>query len=340
MNAERDYDLHVEHDHHTLIGGRAARADRRRPLMCRSTATPICTSRKSCMKQIDDEVHQTLKAKQIVKISCGPQRRPSAATHAEDRREFETSMSAQTSAEKVGANYSLNVGVNEDHKIGMMYNIESGMMINIKAGMSIVLDAPLGVSLTCGGNFVNHHPRRHHDSGPSGQYQQRRRSYAAPIRRSPQDPQAPECAQALLRIRSFPGDKPPSQAATSQAGAAPAITKYRSATVRPHRRPARLPYSPASRWQEPQYRRRRCRTRRSRLRSKQLGPRNRLRTSPAGSAGRPEPRTGTAAGAAGSQPGHTAGSADLPAGSAGCRNRPSRQSARPRRKASKPRSRR
>jgi len=199
MNAERDYDLHVENSHHTLIG-----AEQHEQI----GADTHLHIKKKLYEQVDDEVHQTLGAKQIIKI--GSDRNESIGGNSATKigANSDTNVGANLS-EKVGANYSLNVGVNEDHKVGMMYNIESGMMINIKAGMTIVLDAPLGVSLTCGGNFVNLTPAGVMIQGILVNINSGGAAMSAQSA-NPQDPQAPGSPTAP-KDPKFPGDAPPSK---------------------------------------------------------------------------------------------------------------------------------
>jgi type VI secretion system secreted protein VgrG len=207
INAERDYDLHVENSHHTLIGAEQHEqiGDDHYVQTAGDTHLHI---KKKLYEQVDDEVHQTLGAKQIIKI--GSDRNESIGGNSATKigANSDTNVGANLS-EKVGANYSLNVGVNEDHKVGMMYNIESGMMINIKAGMTIVLDAPLGVSLTCGGNFVNLTPAGVMIQGILVNINSGGAAMSAQSA-NPQDPQAPGSPTAP-KDPKFPGDAPPSK---------------------------------------------------------------------------------------------------------------------------------
>ncbi len=221
MNAERDYDLHVENSHHTLIG-----AQQHEQIgddhYVKTTGDTHLHIKKKLYEQVEDEVHQTYGAKQIVKISADLNETVGANSAQKVGGNVDLNI-AGNQTEKVGGNYSFDVGLSEDHQIGMAYNIKSGLTVNIKAGMSVVIEAPLGVSLTCGGNFVNVTPAGvmiqgilvNINSGGAANIAQSAR---------PQSPQEPATPTAP-KYPSFPGDTPPSQAASSQAGSAPQSVK-------------------------------------------------------------------------------------------------------------------
>jgi type VI secretion system secreted protein VgrG len=244
MNAERDYDLHVEHDHHTLIGNEQHEKITTNHFM-ETDGDSHSLVKGKCNEEVDGDLSQTLKGNHNIKISSNRGEDIGSNSALKIGANSDTNVGANLT-EKVGANYSLDVGVNENHKIGMMYNIDSGMMINIKAGMSIVIDAPLGVSLTCGGNFVNLTPAGvmiqgilvNINSGGAAM------SAQSASTQSPQSPTAPTAPTAP----TFPGDNPPSQAASSQAGSAPQSVKINDAasSSSPASTPPSAPSSPAA----------------------------------------------------------------------------------------------
>ena len=221
MNAERDYDLHVEHDHHTLIGNEQHEKITSNHFMEVDGDAHLLVKGKQNV-EVDGDVSENFKGKQIIKIGADRQEDIGANEVIKIGANRDTNVGANLT-EKVGANYSLDVGVNENHKIGMMYNIDSGMMINIKAGMSIVIDAPLGVSLTCGGNFVNLTPAGvmiqgilvNINSGGAAM------SAQSASTQSPQSPGSPTAPTAP----TFPGDTPPSQAASGSSGSSTTTPK-------------------------------------------------------------------------------------------------------------------
>jgi len=225
MNAEKDYDLHVENDHHTLIGHQQHEQIGDDHYV-QTTGDTHLHIKKKLYEQIDDEVHQTYGAKQIVKISSDLNE-TIGGNHAQKISSNSDVNVGSNLSEKVGSSYSLDVGMSENHKIGMSYTIDSGMTVNIKAGMSIVIDAPLGVSLTCGGNFVNLTPAGVMISGILVNINSGGAAMSAQSAQT-QDPQAPGSPTAP-KDPTFPGDTPPSQAASSQAGSAPQSVKINDA---------------------------------------------------------------------------------------------------------------
>ena len=221
MNAERDYDLHVEHDHHTLIGNEQHEKITSNHFMEIDGDQHSLVKGKQC-EEVDGDVNQTMKGKQIIKISADRQESIGANSAQKIGANSDTNVGANLT-EKVGANYSLDVGVNQNHKVGMMYNIDSGMTVNIKAGMSIVLDAPLGVSLTCGGNFVNLTPAGVMIQGILVNINSGGAAMSAQSA-STQSPQAPDSPTAPT-APTFPGDAPPSQATSGSAGSSTTTPK-------------------------------------------------------------------------------------------------------------------
>ncbi len=219
MNAERDYDLHVEHDWHTMIGNQQHETITDDHYMQTGGDTHYHIKKK-LYEQIDDEVHQTYGSKQVIKI--GADRQESIGANAVQKISANSDIDVGANlTEAVGANMSLKVGVNEDHKIGMNYNIDAGMIVNLKAGMQINIDAPMGINITCGGNFVNLTPAGVMIQGilvniNSGGAAMNAQSANAQSPKSPDSPTAP-------KDPTFPGDTPPSQASTaSSSGSATA----------------------------------------------------------------------------------------------------------------------
>lgn len=221
MNAERDYDLHVEHDWHTMIGNEQHETIGADHYMKTAGDTHIHIAKK-LYEQVDDEVHQTYGAKQIVKIGADLNETIGGNLAQKVSANTDVEVGANLT-EKVGTNMSLNVGVNEDHKIGMNYNIQAGMVINLKAGMQINIDAPLGLNLTCGGNFVNLTPAGVMIQGILVNIN----SGGAAMEAQPANPQSPQApgSPTAPKDPTFPGDTPPSQAASGSAGAAATTPK-------------------------------------------------------------------------------------------------------------------
>ncbi len=242
MNAERDYDLHVEHDHHTLIGNQQHEqiTDDHYAQTGGDTHLHI---KKKLYEQIDDEVHQNLKAKQIVQV--GADRHESISSNAVLKVGSDQSINVGSNLnEKVGMSYSLNVGMNQNNKVGMAYAVDAGQTVYIKGGMTLVIEGGMGICMKGPGGFVSIDP-----SGVTIQGMLVKiNSGGAPLSGSPaqtQDPTSPDSPTAP-KDPTFPGDAPPSQPATSQAGAAPPSPKINDASASSSPPPPTPPSPPAS----------------------------------------------------------------------------------------------
>ena len=215
MNAERDYDLHVENSHHTLIGQEQHEQIGADHYIETSGDTHLHIKKK-LYEQVDDEVHQTLQSKQVIKV--GADRHENIGSNSVIKVGSDSNINVgQNLNEKVGMNYSLNVGMNQYDKVGMVYVVDAGMEAHIKGGMTVVIEGGMGVCLSGPGGFVSIDP-----SGVTIQGMMVRiNSGGASLEGSPaqtQDPLSPDSPTAP-KDPKFPGDKPPSQAASDQAGA-------------------------------------------------------------------------------------------------------------------------
>lgn len=227
MNAERDYDLHVEHDHHTLIGNEQHEKITSNHFMEIDGDDHLLVKGKQNI-EIDGDLSENFKGKQIIQIGADRNENIGSNSIIKIGANRDENVGANLT-EKVGANYSLDVGVNENHKVGMAYNVEAGMTINIKAGMQIVIDAPLGVNLTSSGNFVNVTPAGVMIQGllvniNSGGAAMSAQSASTQSPESPGSPTAPTAP-------TFPGDAPPSQAASASSGSSTATPKATTASA-------------------------------------------------------------------------------------------------------------
>jgi len=214
MNAERDYDLHVEHDHHTLIGNQQHEQIGDNHYMQVTGESHVLIKKKQ-YEEIDDEVHQNMKAKQIVQV--GTDRSETIGGNAILKVTSDSNINVgQNHNQKVGMNYSLNAGMNHYSKAGMVYVVDSGQEVHIKGGMNVVIEGGLGVCLSGPGGFVSIDP-----SGVTIQGMLVKiNSGGAALQGSPaqtQDPASPSSPTAPT-APTFPGDAPPSQPATAAAG--------------------------------------------------------------------------------------------------------------------------
>ncbi len=188
MNAERDYDLHVEHDWHTLIGNE-------KHLKVTSNQ----------YEEVDGDSHLHVKGKQIVEVE-GDREHKLNGDLKESIGQNSNIAVGQSLNEKVGMTHSLNVGENQYNKIGMNCVVDSGMNVYIKGGMNVVIEGGMNVCLSGPGGFVS--------VGPEGVTIQGTlvmiNSGGAAVPGSPGSPQSPE-SPGSPTAPTFPGDDPPSQ---------------------------------------------------------------------------------------------------------------------------------
>lgn len=192
MNAERDYDLHVEHDWHTLVGN--------------EQHTKITSNQ---FEEVDGDSHLLVKGKQVQEIDGEADRNVKESLKESIGQDSNINV-GQNLNEKVGMNYSLQVGQNQFNKSGMLYVVDSGQEVHIKGGMNVVIEAGMNVCLSGPGGFIS--------VGPTGVIIQGTlvmiNSGGAAIPGSPGMPQSPEAPTAPT-APTFPGDDPYSKPAGS-----------------------------------------------------------------------------------------------------------------------------
>lgn len=188
MNAEKDYDLHVESDWHSLVGG--------------ERHTKIT---KNQYEEVDGDSHLHVKGKQIVQGDADLEHKLSGnlKEKIEQNSNLDVGMNLN---EKVGMTHSMNVGMNQYNKIGMNYVADASMDVYIKGGMNVVIEGGLNVCLSGPGGFIS--------VGPAGVTIQgilvQINSGGAAIPGSPGSPESPEAPSAPTDPK-FPGDDPPSK---------------------------------------------------------------------------------------------------------------------------------
>ena len=197
MNAERDYDLHVEHDWHTQV-------DNEQHL----------TVKKDQFEEVDGDSHVHVKGKQTVQVE-GDREHKLGGNLKEEIGQNSNVKVGMNLNEKVGETHSLDIGMNQNNKIGMNYVVDAGMNVYIKGGMNVVVEGGLNVCLSGPGGFVS--------VGPEGVIIQGTmvmiNSGGAAVPGSPGSPQSPE-APGTPTAPKWPGDDPPSQKKEGQSGSA------------------------------------------------------------------------------------------------------------------------
>ena len=243
MNAERDYDLHVEHDWHTLVGNEQHTKITKDQFEEVDGDSHLLVKGKQ-LHEIDGEADLNVKGNQIVKVG-GDRSHDLTGNLKESIGQNSNINVGQNLNEKVGMTHSLQVGENQYNKIGMSYVVDSGMNVYIKGGMNVVIEGGMNVCLSGPGGFVS--------VGPEGVVIQGTlvmiNSGGAAVPGSPGSPQSPQSPSSPTAptAPTFPGDDPPSKAATSQAGSAgpsPAMAPPAASPPPPPKTPA--PKAPAS----------------------------------------------------------------------------------------------
>jgi type VI secretion system secreted protein VgrG len=204
INAERDFDTHVEHDEHALVGNEqhlSVVANQYHQI----GGDAHLKVGKNQVQDVEGDVHLKIKGKELEEISGDKQEKVSG-NHMEDIGQNAHLKVGENLNEKVGMNYSLKVGMNQYNKVGMVYVVDSGQEVHIKGGMNVVIEGGLGVCLSGPGGFVSIDP-----SGVTIQGMLVKiNSGGASLQGSPanpEDPQAPDPPKDPT-APSWPGDDP------------------------------------------------------------------------------------------------------------------------------------
>jgi len=207
MNAERDYDLHVEHDWHTLVGNEQH-----------------STIKSNQFEEVDANAHRTVKGNEIQQIggnadvaiqgnqtaSVGGDRNHKVSGTLKEKIGMDSNISVGMNLnEQIGMDYSLQVGMNQYSKAGMNYDVQAGSQIYLNGGESVVLQGGMGVCLAGPGGFISVGPEGVVISGTLVLIN----SGGAPIPGIPGDPLSPDSPTPPSNPQNpkFPGDDPPSQ---------------------------------------------------------------------------------------------------------------------------------
>jgi type VI secretion system secreted protein VgrG len=211
MNAEKDYDLHVEHDWHTMVGN--------------EQHTTITSNR---FDQVGGDSHLLIKGKHLEQIngendlnvqgnqivSVGGNRDHTVSGNLTESISGSSNISVSSSlSEKVGSTYSLTVG--QDFEIQATANCDVTAMsqITLNCGPNSIVLTPLGIGLNGAAGSISIGPAGVAITGVMVMIN----SGGAPITGSPgsaQSPQSPSNPTAPT-APTFPGDTPYSKASGS-----------------------------------------------------------------------------------------------------------------------------
>jgi type VI secretion system secreted protein VgrG len=207
MNAERDYDLHVEHDWHTLVGNEQhTKITSNQFEEVDADAHRLVKGKE--VEEVDGDAHLGVKGSQTVQIGGDRQHKVGGILKESIGQDSNIKV-GQNLNEQVGLNCSLQVGENYYNKTGMVYVVDSGQEVHIKGGMNVVIEGGMNVCLSGPGGFVS--------VGPEGVIIQGTlvmiNSGGAAVPGTPGMPQspAPPSGPTAPKHPTFPGDDPPSK---------------------------------------------------------------------------------------------------------------------------------
>jgi type VI secretion system secreted protein VgrG len=208
MNAERDYDLHVEHDWHTEVGNEQHITIGSNRFDQVGGDSHLKVSGKH-FEEVGGETHLNVGGNQIVQV--GGDRSHTVGGNIK---------------EMVGSNYGLTVGQNlsmevaQNHSLvaGQNQHVETGMNCNVTAGQTINLLGGMSVNITGGGEGVS-------IVGPGGFISITAAGIAimgtlvminsggGPTPANPASPESPSSPSSPTapKAPTFPGDNPPSK---------------------------------------------------------------------------------------------------------------------------------
>ncbi len=204
LNAEKDFDVHVEHDWHTQVDNEqhlTVKKNRYEAIQGESHSKVA----KDSVAEVGGDAHRKVAGKQLEETTGDKSEKVGGNHFYAAGGDAHVDVS-QALNQKVGMNYSLQVGENQYNKAGMLYVVDSGEEVHIKGGMNVVIDGGMGVCLSGPGGFIS--------IGPAGVTIQgilvQINSGGAPLQGSPavaQSPEAPTAPKAPT-VPTWPGDDP------------------------------------------------------------------------------------------------------------------------------------
>lgn len=210
MNAERDYDLHVEHDWHTLVGNEQHTKITSNQFEEVDGDSHLLVKGKQ-LEEVDGDAHLNVKGKNIV--SVGGDRSHTVSGNLKESIGANSNVSVSSNLnEQVGSNYSLTVGQNQVIQAGMNFDVTASTGICLTVGPNTLVLSPEGIGLNGAGGFISIGPSGVTISGMLVMIN----SGGAPVTGSPgsaQSPQSPDSPTAPT-APTFPGDDPYSKPAS------------------------------------------------------------------------------------------------------------------------------
>jgi type VI secretion system secreted protein VgrG len=211
MNAERDYDLHVEHDWHTLVGNEQHTKITLNQFEEVDGDSHLLVKGKQ-LHEVDGDAHLNIKGKNIVAITGDREHAISGNLKESIGANSNISVGSNLN-EQVGANYSLTVGANQVISAASNFDVTANAGICLAVGPNSIVITPEGIGLNGAAGFISLGPSGVTISGVMVMIN----SGGAPVTGSPgsaQSPQSPSSPTAPT-APTFPGDAPYSKPASS-----------------------------------------------------------------------------------------------------------------------------
>ncbi len=212
MNAEKDYDLHVENDWHTLVGNEQHTKITKNRFDEVDGDSHLLIKGKH-LEEIDGENDLNVKGKQIVQVGGDCDHAISGNLKESIGANSNISVTSNLN-EQIGQNYSLTVGQKQAIQAGMNFDVNAPVQISLNCGPNSIVLSPEGIGLNGEGGFISISPAGVTISGMMVMIN----SGGAPVTGSPgnaQSPQSPGSPTAPT-APTFPGDAPYSKAKTDE----------------------------------------------------------------------------------------------------------------------------
>jgi len=221
MNAEKDYDLHVEHDWHSQIDNEQHTTIKSNQFEKVGGDSHLQVTGKQ-LESVGGDAHLAVTGKQIVQV--GGDRSNAVTGNIKESVGQNYGMTVgQNLSQQVGSGYSLQAGQNQDVQVGMNCNITAGQTINLMGGMSVnITGGSTGVSIVGPGGFISITEAGVAIMGTMVMIN----SGGGPTPASPASPQSPASPDSPTAptAPTFPGDGPSAQTegtASFPAGSSP-----------------------------------------------------------------------------------------------------------------------
>lgn len=154
MNAERDYDLHVEHDWHTLVGNERHETVKSNHFEEVDGDAHRLVKGKQ-LEEVDGDAHLNVKGNQVAQVGGNRSHKVTGNLNESIGQTYGMSVT-ENLVQQVGQNHSLQAGQNQQVQTGMNCNVTAGQTINLMGGMSVnITGGSTGVSIVGPGGFIS-----------------------------------------------------------------------------------------------------------------------------------------------------------------------------------------